>query len=158
MYFSLGSNVGNRQKFLAGAARALEKHVSRISVSSIYQTEPWGEKDQPVFLNACVSGQTSLKPEELLDFLKSIEKSLGRKHTEKWGPREIDIDILFYGNQILKLPGLEIPHPHLAERAFVLIPLSEIAPGLIHPVLKQPISELAAAISHKGIEKVSENE
>lgn len=153
VYFGLGSNVGNRQKFLNDALNGLKKQVSNLKISSFYQTEPWGNTDQPVYLNVCASGVTALHPLQLLDFIKSIEKKLGRVHTEKWGPREIDIDILFYGGQIFKSPELEIPHPAVVERAFVLIPLAELAPGFVHPGLKKTISELAEAIGSEGVEK-----
>lgn len=155
VYFSFGSNVGDRQEFLDDALSRLKEHVEDITASSVYQTEPWGNENQPKFLNSCLSGQTSLGPEQLLAFTKSIETEVGRKHSEKWGPREIDIDILFYGAQTISLPGLEIPHPSLPERAFVLIPLAEIAPDFIHPVLKESISSLAAKIKLEGIKKLA---
>lgn len=154
VYFSLGSNVGGRQKYLSDAVDSLKQQISELEVSSFYQTEPWGNKDQPYFLNICVSGNTDLSPGELLEFIKSVESKLGRKHTEKWGPREIDIDILFYGSELIELPDIKIPHEYLAERAFVLIPLAEIAPDIIHPVLKESISDLSKKVDSSGIERL----
>ncbi len=155
VYFSLGSNVGDRQQYLRGALAKLRAQVKDLRVSSLYRTEPWGKVDQPWFLNLCAAGRTSLPPLELLSFIKSIEAELGRTHTEKWGPREIDIDILFYGGKILKLPTLKIPHPRLAERAFVLIPLREIAADFVHPVLKKTVFELTEKISPEGIKRLN---
>lgn len=153
LYLSLGSNVGDRKKFLDSAVEKLHGKISDIIASSMYETEPWGNLNQPQFLNMCLGGQTDLKPGELLEFIKSIESSLGRKHTEKWGPREIDIDILFYGDGVIDTSGIEIPHPFVAERAFVLIPLAEIAPDFKHPVLKKTVKELAESIDGSGVRK-----
>lgn len=157
VYFSLGSNVGDRQAFMRNAVSHLEDKVKSLTISSFYETEPWGNTDQPKFLNLCAKGITALSAEELLVFIKTIEASLGRKHTEKWGPREIDIDILFYGNKIISDQDVEIPHPYIAHRAFVLEPLAEIAPDFIHPVLKKTIKELADNIDVSGIKKVYED-
>lgn len=156
IFLSLGSNMGNRQKYLEQAVQALSKHMDGIKVSSVYRTEPWGNKDQSEFLNLCLSGKTSLKPKALLELVRSIEKELGRTHRQKWGPREIDIDILFYDDKIIKAPNLEIPHQYVAERAFVLVPLAEIAPDLLHPVLKLPVSKLAERIDTAGVERFSD--
>lgn len=154
VYFSLGSNVGNKQAYLDKAIQMLKHRVDNMVVSSFYVTEPWGKTDQPEFLNLCVKGKTAISPEELLTFVKEIETSLGRKHTQKWGPREIDIDILFYGDKIISNNQIEIPHPFIAERAFVLTPLKEIAPNFVHPKLKKPIIKLAQNIGSSGIRKV----
>jgi 2-amino-4-hydroxy-6-hydroxymethyldihydropteridine diphosphokinase len=152
-YLSLGSNIGDRQKYLKQAIEELSQHLDDVKVSSVYRTEPWGNENQAEFLNLCLSGNTLLNPEELLRFVRSIEKGLGRTHKEKWGPREIDI--LFYGDKIINTPTLEIPHPFISERAFVLVPLAEIAPNLIHPVLKLPISKLASEIDASGVRKIA---
>lgn len=104
----------------------------------------------------CVSGQTTLEPEQLLEFLKSIETESGRSHAEKWGPREIDIDILFYDDEIIEKNGLKIPHPNIAQRAFVLVPLVGIAPDLVHPLLKKTVAELAGSIDSSGVEKLAD--
>jgi 2-amino-4-hydroxy-6-hydroxymethyldihydropteridine diphosphokinase len=158
IYLSIGSNIGKRQKYLKYAVEKLSAHLDNVKVSSLYATEPWGNKDQPEFLNLCLSGRTSSSPAELLELTRSIEKSLGRTHQEKWGPREIDIDILFYDDAIIKTAALEIPHPYVSERAFVLIPLMELAPDLVHPVLKLTISKLAAEIGSSGVRKLPDEE
>jgi 2-amino-4-hydroxy-6-hydroxymethyldihydropteridine diphosphokinase len=156
IYLSIGSNMGDRRKYLKYAVERLSARLDSVKVSSLYATEPWGNTEQPEFLNLCLSGKTSSSPEELLELTRSIEKSLGRTHQEKWGPREIDIDILFYDNAIIKTAALEIPHPYVSERAFVLIPLNEIAPDLIHPVLKVSISKLAAETGPSGVRKLAD--
>lgn len=157
VYLSLGSNIDDRQSFLKGAVDKLRNKIDDISLSSVYETEPWGNVDQENFLNMCLRGETSLTPDALLNFIKSIEKDLGRSHNQKWGPREIDIDILFYDNQVIDSAGLEIPHPHIADRAFVLVPLAEIAPDFIHPILIKAVEELVGAVDGSSV-KVIENE
>lgn len=156
VYLSLGSNIGDRQAYLSGAIDKLKEKLENIKTSPIYETEPWGYTDQASFLNMCLRGQTTLEPDQLLKFLKSIESESGRSHAEKWGPREIDIDILFYDEEIVDVGGLKIPHPHIAERAFVLVPLAEIAPDLAHPVLKKTIAELAESIDSSGVERLAD--
>jgi len=150
-YLSLGSNLGDRQKFIYSAVGLIENFCKISQLSSLYQTPPWGKTNQPLFLNACLSIQTNLSPTMLLDRLKNIESTLGREPTEKWGPREIDIDILFYDQRQIKQENLIIPHPVLQDRAFVLVPLAEIAPDLIHPILKKSISELTKNIDKTGV-------
>lgn len=156
VYLGLGSNVGERTKFLQAAIEALAAKITNLATSSIYETAPWGKTDQDEFLNLCISGETELTAEKLLEFIKQIEIDLGRVHGEKWGPREIDIDILLYDDLTVKTSQLEIPHPFIPERAFVLIPLAEIAPNLVHPVLKKTISELAKAVSPNGIKRLGQ--
>lgn len=156
VYLSLGSNIGDRWAYFSAAINKLQEKIEDINKSSIYETKPWGKTDQPSFLNMCVSGRTTLEPDQLLRFLKSIEAESGRSHAEKWGPREIDIDILFYEDEILDKDGLKIPHPHIAERAFVLVPLAEVAPDFVHPVLKKTVSELAGSIGSSGVERLSD--
>lgn len=145
--------MGDRRSLLKKAVSELGKTVKGLQASSLYETAPWGNEDQPPFLNLCVVGQTDLLPEELLKLTNSIESSLGRTGREKWGPREIDIDILFYDDLAIDMPDLEVPHPHIAERAFVLVPLAEIDPDFIHPILKKPVSELRNDVSDTGISK-----
>jgi 2-amino-4-hydroxy-6-hydroxymethyldihydropteridine diphosphokinase len=118
--------------------------------SSLYETSPWGVTNQPYFLNLVLKGETKLSPEELLKKIKNIEKAMGRKTLEKWGPRIIDIDILFYKEKIINTPLLKIPHPQLHKRAFVLVPLKEIAPRLIHPLLKKTGQQMLDNLSDKG--------
>ena len=139
----LGSNLGNRSQQLASAKLMLsEKAGSVTGESKIYETQPWGFEDQPWFLNQVVALQSPLSPLDLLDVLKSIEKDLGREPGEKWHARHIDIDILLCGKMILNDVRLTIPHAHLQERNFVLIPLMDLVPRFMHPVLGKTIEEL----------------
>lgn len=152
IYLSLGSNVGDRAAHLARALDALaEAGVRPLRQSSIYLTEPFGGIDQRPFLNCALAAETALMPLELLRRLQQIEWALGRRRRVAMGPRPIDIDILFYGTSIIRTPELVIPHPRLAERRFVLIPLNEIAPELRHPVLQRSIAELLAATADHSL-------
>lgn len=146
IYLGLGTNLGDRRGNLQRAVRGLAPAVTVTAVSPVYATEPWGIVDQPEFLNLCVGGHTDLAPRLLLDFVKALEAALGRKTTARWGPRVIDIDILFYGDLILDEPGLQIPHPGLAERASVLAPLADITPEWVHPQLGRRVAELLTAV------------
>lgn len=141
-YIALGTNLGNRQKNLKEAIVELNKFGKIIQKSHIYETEPIGYKDQGSFLNMVVKFKTGISPFSLLKKLKKIEKKFGREKTIRNGPRIIDLDILFYSTKIIKTNVLEIPHPRLHQRDFVLIPLSEIAPNKIHPILRKKISTL----------------
>lgn len=151
VYIGIGSNLGNREENCLNSIRLIEERDIRVlKRSSLYETEPWGVEDQPMFINMAIEAETELSPLELLRVLKSIEKSMGRVQTERWGPRIIDLDILFYNNLILETPELTIPHPYIKERPFVLIPLSEIAPEFEHPVLKKRIKELLNIIKEQS--------
>lgn len=142
-YIGIGSNLGNREENCEKAIKLLEGNNIKVTKrSSMIETEPWGVEDQPKFINMAVTIETGFKSEELLRVLKKIEDEIGRSPAERWGPRIIDLDILLYDDLIIKTPELEIPHPHIEEREFVLKPLSEIAPEKIHPVLKKSIKEL----------------
>ena len=143
-YIGLGANQGNR---LANLKKALEllnsdRDIDLISVSSFYITEPVGYKEQPYFINAVSFFKTTLGVEDFFSRLQSIEHLIGKEETFKWGPRKIDLDLLFYNELILDTPNLKIPHPLIYERLFVLIPLAELAPAFIHPQLKVSIQEL----------------
>lgn len=148
IYLGLGSNVGHREANLERALQLLGERVKITRVSFIYQTEPIGYTDQPWFLNLACEGKTLLDPYELLAFAKDIEGRMGRQPSFPNGPRIIDIDILFYDDRILASEHLTVPHPRIAERRFVLVPLSEIAPDWIHPEIGQTVSELLSRLDN----------
>jgi len=143
VFLSLGSNMGNRAVNLRTAATLIEKEIGKIAKSShLYETQPWGNTEQDAFLNQVVMANTTLDPREILEAITRIEREMGRQRAEKWGPRLIDVDILFYGKRVIRDKGLEIPHPELHQRAFVLVPMMELDPEFEHPILKKPIDEL----------------
>jgi 2-amino-4-hydroxy-6-hydroxymethyldihydropteridine diphosphokinase len=146
VYIALGTNLGDRLANLNAAIEAMPPAVQVTARSPVYETTPWGYADQPDFLNQVVRAETGLSPPDLLVFLKGLEESLGRTPTFRNGPRLIDLDILFYANLVLDTPPLAIPHPRLADRAFVLAPLADLAPGLRHPVLGKTVAELLQAV------------
>jgi dihydropteroate synthase/2-amino-4-hydroxy-6-hydroxymethyldihydropteridine diphosphokinase len=156
VYLALGTNLGNRAANLRAALAGLSPEVRVRRVSPVYETEPWGYQDQPKFLNQVVEGETGLSPQELLDFLKSLEAELGRQPNFRNGPRLIDLDILLYADQVVETEGLVIPHPGMASRAFVLAPLADLAPGLVHPLLKKTARELLEQNSSSGVKRVME--
>jgi 2-amino-4-hydroxy-6-hydroxymethyldihydropteridine diphosphokinase len=151
VYIGLGTNLGDRQANLRAAVKALEAAVHVTAESRVYETPAWGYEDQPAFLNMAIQGETELAPTELLAQLKQLEGDLGRTATFRWGPRLIDMDILFYGQLMVDAPGLVIPHPNLQERAFVLVPLVEIAPDLVHPRLGETVRDLLKRVDASGI-------
>ncbi|MGH9699178.1 MAG: 2-amino-4-hydroxy-6-hydroxymethyldihydropteridine diphosphokinase [Candidatus Acidiferrales bacterium] len=143
IYLSLGSNIGDRAENIARAIAALAEHGVRVTrQSSLYETEPVELREQEWFLNGVVEVQTDLAPREVMAALLSIERSLGRERTIPKGPRIIDLDILLFGDTEMKEPQLEIPHPRMAARRFVLVPFAEIAPDAWHPVLRKSIAAL----------------
>lgn len=140
VFLLLGSNLGNRQNFLQEAIKLISLQIAPvIKTSSIYETQSWGKTDAPDYLNQVVVLETDIPALELLRRILSIELVLGRKREEEWGSRTIDIDILFYGAEIINTEELQVPHPELHKRRFTLEPLAEIAPDLVHPVINKAI-------------------
>jgi len=138
----MGSNLGNREQHLGRAIELLQNSEEIRALSSIYETEPWGFKEQPLFLNQCIHLTTDKNPIELLELINTIELEIGRTPTEQWKERVIDIDVLFYNNIFLETDEIKIPHPHLENRRFVLEPLIEIAPDIKHPMLNKTVQEM----------------
>lgn len=147
-YLLLGSNLGEREKFLRDASRLIEARLGKIhSSSSLYETASWGKHDQPDFVNQVIRLETGLNPDDLLSGILAIELELGRQRIEKWGSRTIDIDILLYGEEVIKQSNLSIPHPYLQVRRFSLMPLCEIAPDAKDPVSGKTVQELLDDLS-----------
>ena len=143
IFLLLGSNLGDKMMNLNNALKEIKNKVGTIEkYSLVYETAPWGNSQQPSFLNQCVEISSTLFPEELLVEINLIEKQLGRARKEKWGERTIDIDILFYNNLVVNQPRLSIPHPAIPTRRFTLVPLCEIADHFLHPVLKMTNGQL----------------
>ena len=153
VYLALGTNLGDRLVNLKQAISALTPQLEVKAKSQVYETPPWGVEEQPKFLNQVIKANTYLDPEPLLKHLKRLEVALGRQESFPNGPRLIDMDILFYDDLVVDKPSLVIPHPRLHERGFVLLPLMEIAPNLVHPVSKKSVREMAELCSMEGIEK-----
>jgi 2-amino-4-hydroxy-6-hydroxymethyldihydropteridine diphosphokinase len=154
VFLALGSNLGDRQANLHGVLSALPPAAHVISASSIYETPPWGYEEQAPFYNQVIQISTHLAPQELLNFLKTLEVRLGRQPTFRYGPRLIDIDILLYDDLVLRSPGLTIPHPRMEERAFVLLPLADLAPDLHHPISGLSIRQLLSQVDTSQIKLV----
>lgn len=148
-YLLLGGNLGNREANLKQAIELLGDKIGKVSaVSSLYETAAWGKTDQPAFLNQAVALQTKLSALEVLDLALSIEQELGRVRKDKWGERLIDIDLILFGDQIINMPDkLQVPHPHMQHRKFVMEPLAEIAPDVVHPVLRKTILSIWRSIN-----------
>lgn len=147
----LGGNIGNVKENMSEALAILEgnEHIRLDDVSRLYVSPPWGDTDQPDFLNACCVIETNLTADELLDVVKSIEQQLHRRETRRWGPRTIDIDILVFGDHKIRTGDLEIPHPRMTDRAFVMVPLAELAPDLM--VGEKTVREWAQRTDREGL-------
>jgi 2-amino-4-hydroxy-6-hydroxymethyldihydropteridine diphosphokinase len=150
IHIALGGNMGDRMANLEAAIAALAPDVAMLNRSPIYETDPKYVTDQPRFLNMALAAETELDGPSLLAFLKDIEQRLGRGPGERNGPRPIDLDIVFFGDDVIDLPDLTVPHPRLAERAFVLRPLADIASAIIHPVTGLGVGEMLAALDDDG--------
>lgn len=142
VYLAIGSNVGDREKNILASIGLLKDKVSEIMPSKLYETKAVGYTEQSNFLNVVIRGETSLSPHELLVYIKRIEKEVGRIDRFRWGPREVDIDIIFYGNNIYEEEGLTIPHPRMHERDFVLRPLNDLDHNLKHPILGKTVKQM----------------
>ena len=158
VFLALGSNLGDCLANLQAAIAALKPEIFNLVCSPIYETPPWGYLDQPKFLNQVIQAETDLQPADLLTHLKKIETRLGRQPGIQYGPRLIDLDILFFDDLIIDSPRLTIPHPGLEGRGFVLLPLAQIAPDLRHPVLGITIREMLAGANIDGISWYSPGE
>jgi 2-amino-4-hydroxy-6-hydroxymethyldihydropteridine diphosphokinase len=155
-YLGLGSNLGDKPAMLREALRRLDEAggVKVVACSGFYRTPPWGKTDQDWFLNAAAAVETDLSPHDLLGVCLDVERSLGRVRDEKWGPRLIDIDVLVYDGRVVADERLTLPHPHLAQRAFVLVPLAEIAPDL--RIGESSVAEALAGVDRGGIERMDD--
>ena len=153
VYLSLGSNVGNKMAYVSEACQKLNEHgmIKIDNASSIYETLPYGNSDQGNFINLVLSINTSLRPKELFVYLKQVERAIGRNDSERWGPREIDLDILLFDDLVYKDRSLTIPHPELLKRDFVVEPLLEIEPEIYHPAEQKKIKDLLYLLESKTI-------
>lgn len=157
-FIAIGSNLGDRIANVRKAAALVADGVRArlLSMSGLYETKPWGIKEQPWFVNAVIMVETGLTPLELLAHTKKIEAEMGRKRELRWGPRTIDLDIIFYDGLVMEEDGLTIPHPGAHERAFVMVPLAEIAPDFVHPTLGRKAAEIAEGLDRSGVRKLED--
>ena len=149
VYLGLGSNLGRREDNLRRAIGLLRRYVRPRRASSVYETAPGGFLQQPHFLNCIVEVTANISPRQVLGAVKSLEIEMGRQPGVRYGPRLVDVDILLYGDQTVEYPDLQIPHPRLHQRAFVLVPLAELAPELFHPILTMTVAQLADGVAGK---------
>jgi 2-amino-4-hydroxy-6-hydroxymethyldihydropteridine diphosphokinase len=158
IYLASGTNLGDRLANLNTAAAALYPPVKVLQASPVFRTAPWGYLEQPDFLNQAFKAETRLTPHNLLQFLKNLETRLGRQPGIRYGPRLIDLDILFYDDLVMDTEELTIPHPRLAERAFVLVPLAAIAPDLSHPILHLTIRQMLQDVDVSGVHQFKDQQ
>ncbi|HPS41936.1 MAG TPA: 2-amino-4-hydroxy-6-hydroxymethyldihydropteridine diphosphokinase [Anaerolineaceae bacterium] len=151
VFIALGTNLGDRMANLTHALELLQPQVQVTEQSDVFETIPWGVRDQPLFLNQVIKGTTQLAPEELLDFLKAIETEMGREPSVRYGPRLIDLDILLYGDEQIQTERLQVPHPRMLERVFVMLPLAQLAPDLVIPGTHEPVIEVLDNLDPSGI-------
>ncbi|MCA9925330.1 MAG: 2-amino-4-hydroxy-6-hydroxymethyldihydropteridine diphosphokinase [Anaerolineales bacterium] len=152
----LGTNLGDRVQNLQQAIDALAASMKVTAVSPIYETPPWGVTDQPSFYNICLAVETDKTPKQLLSFIKNLEIELGREPTYRWGPRLIDIDLLFFGSRVIDEDALQVPHPRMQDRAFVLAPLAAIASEFVHPQTGQSVQAMLAMTDQRGIRPLTD--
>jgi 2-amino-4-hydroxy-6-hydroxymethyldihydropteridine diphosphokinase len=155
VYLGLGANLGDRERNLSAALRRLEPLVRVEAVSALYETDPVPD-GQPPYLNAACRAVTGLQPRGLLRHVKEVEREIGRRSSERWAPRPIDIDLLLYDDLTVEEDGLRVPHPELANRPFVLVPLADVADGVRHPQLGRTIGELAEEADRSGVRLLAE--
>ena len=153
VFLGLGGNLGDRRETMRSAVEAIREVIDDVRVSSLYESAAWGVTDQRAFLNAVVRGRTSLKPLDLLDAMQAIENDLGRVREQHWGPRLIDIDILLYGSAVIDEPRLQVPHPYMTQRGFVLRPLADLAAGLTLPD-GSLVGELLTTVSQDDLKRI----
>ena len=150
IFLGLGSNLGDKKKNIYKAIELLKEKISGVTLTKFYETEPQYYKKQDTFINTVMSGYTDESPQELLKFVKEVERRVGRQERFRYGPREVDVDILFYDDQVYKDEGLTIPHPLLQEREFVLKPFMDLEPDFKHPILKKTIKQLYESLTTGG--------
>ncbi len=157
-FLGLGGNVGCVRANLEAARQSLAARGGDIrGLSSLYRTEPWGRADQPEFLNQVLRVETELAPRELLELCQQVERDVGRGSRDRWGPREVDVDLLLYDDEVIQEADLQVPHPRLAQRRFVLVPLAELAPARRHPTEGRTVAELLEEVTdERGVERARE--
>lgn len=156
VFFSIGTNLGDRYANLQRALHLLQDEMAITAVSPVYVTEPWGDADQPEYLNICVAAVSDRDPHELLGTIKSVEQVMGRQPSRQWGPRLIDIDLVLYGHEVIETADLVVPHPHMSERAFVLAPLADLIPDFVHPLSGRTIREMLESLDQRSVERLGE--